>query len=149
MRQRMILLCGLIWLLLPLSLAAAEGMAYREYPLSASIMLDSEGRLSSEQALQLREGDFFRVELRTAGGTGYQWELKNDAPELAQVVYRATEPLDANAPIPLAGGKTRTIFIFRVASASVLSETLRFSLERSWETHVKPLQELTLTVTKL
>ena len=145
MKKHILGLLFLLILTLSCSMAAAEGMAYREYPISASIMVESSSTMHCSQSLELSPGDYFRVELFTAGGTGYQWTLTNEKPELVKIVYQHTGPVDVTQE--LAGGKTRTVFIFQVNPAVDTPETLQFALKRAWEKTVKPIQSLDISVT--
>ena len=121
-----------------------EGMAYREYPISATIMLEGSGEAQYAQTLTLKPGEYFRVELFAAGATGFQWICTPEKPELAKIVYQNTAPVDAYKN--MCGGKTKTVYIFRVNAGVNDQETLQFSLQRSWEKEIKPLQTLELTV---
>lgn len=145
MAKRILCLFLLLALTLSVSLVAAEGMAYREYPISATIMLEGCGNVQYEQTLDLKSGDYFRVELFAAGGTGYQWTLENENPELIKLVYQNSGPVDAAKNI--AGGKARTVFIFQATSSTNTPEVLHFALKRPWEKAEKPAQTMELSVT--
>jgi predicted secreted protein len=107
----------------------AQDMPGREPPIAVTVKADADDATGEGLTVDIKAGDFFRVELYAASGTGYEWELLTKDLRLVEVVnsYAAMETPD------LAGGKMRTVYILRAKPDTVGQETVVFSLRRSWQ----------------
>lgn len=132
----MVVFCGTV--------AAAEGMAYREYPISATVVVSGDGSASVSESVDVKKGDYFKVVLYAAGGTGYEWTLATQNPLLVEAVGNSTAPVDNTGK--LAGGKVRWVFYLKMKADATGQETLQFVLRRSWEKNVQPARSFDLTL---
>lgn len=109
-------------------MVSADGMARAETPIAMNIKVDA---VSEVLGFDIKAGEFFKVELYAAGGTGYEWVLLNKDLQLVEVMSRSTGPVTETPN--LVGGKMRTIYILQAKSGTAGQETVAFSLRRSWE----------------
>ncbi len=58
--------------------AAAEGMAYREIPVKMTVQVDGFNQGIVDMGIALQPGEVFRVELLSASGTGYLWQVEGE-----------------------------------------------------------------------
>ncbi len=124
--------------------ADAKGTTYREYPVSATIVVTEDGGTNVSESIEIKKGEYFKVVLYAAGGTGYDWALGTQNPLLAEFVEKSTAPV-AGAE-KLAGGKVRWIFVLKMKDDASGQETLQFVLRRSWEKNVPPARTFDLTL---
>lgn len=99
------------------------------------------------ETIEIVSGDYFKVVLHAAGGTGYSWVFKREGSGLVEVVADNVIPLSdqLNTP-PLAGGPVKWEYYFHAKPETIGQETLRFQLIRPWEKVKKPAQTFDLTV---
>lgn len=116
-----------MWVAAPTT-AAAEGMAYRELPVSATVRVDE--RDTTTVGVDIKPGECLRVELFAAGGTGYDWVIDNTTLQLLEVKYHTTGSVHSEG---LVGGPVRTVFILQAKEGVRGKETVVFSLRRPWE----------------
>ncbi|SMD12783.1 protease inhibitor I42 family protein [Sporomusa malonica] len=107
----------------------AEDMTVREPPIAMTVKADADDAASEGLAVDIKAGDFFKVELYAASGTGYDWELLNKALQLVKVEKRYSVMETPNLP----GGKMCTVYILQAKPDTVGQEPVVFSLRRSWE----------------
>ena len=124
--------------------AAAEGMAYREYPIGTTVIVAGDCAASASESIDVKKGDYFKVVLYAAGGTGYEWTLANQKPALAESVENSAAPVEGSEN--LAGGRVRWVFYLKVKPDASGQETLKFVLRRAWEKNVPPARNFDLTL---
>lgn len=108
----------------------AEDRAFQEEaPIAMTVKVDADDAASEGLAVDIKAGDFFKVELYAASGTGYDWEVLNKALQLVKVEKRYSVMETPDLP----GGKMCTVYILQAKPDTVGQETVGFSLRRSWE----------------
>lgn len=122
--------------------AAAEGMAYRENPVKLTVLVDGFDRGAVDMALTLQPGEIFRVELLSASGTGYAWNLSGEPRLVKATPVTAALPVDNG----LCGGSLRETYIM-AAGDKPGTETICFAFARPWETGIPAAKTLTISVT--
>lgn len=136
-------------LLITLAIAAttvsAEGKDSRDYLVSTTIVLIGDGGGKSAEAIPVKAGDYFKVVLYAAGGTGYEWVLENKDLKLVEAVDEFINPVDGAQNLP--GGQVRWVFYLQLKADALGQETLQFALKRPWEPKAEPAQVFGLTVT--
>lgn len=120
----------LFWVLAA-GMVSADGTARGEKPIAMNIKVDAEDAASEVLGFDIKAGEFFKVELYAAGGTGYEWVLLNKDLQLVKVVSSSTGPV-TDTP-NLLGGKIRTVYILQAKPHTAGQETVAFSLRRAWE----------------
>ena len=126
------------------TIAAAEGMAYREYPISATVVVTGDASTIAPESIDVKKGDYIKVVLYASGGTGYAWTLAAKNSLLAESVGEFTAPVEGTEK--LTGGKVRWVFYLKVKADASGQETLQFVLSRSWEKNVPPARSFDLTL---
>lgn len=125
---------------------AAEGMAYREE--RQAVLRQSECQAPEGAVVQdvwfeasplsklstkvtLGPGEYLRVVMACAGGTGYQWQITDSKVSFLETVKTQVLPFPKSEHI--AGGKVAYIFLFKASPAAVGDDHLTYALQRSWE----------------
>ena len=111
------------------AVVSAEDIAVREPPIAMTVKADADDTATEGLVVDIKAGDFFKVELYAASGTGYEWELLNKDLQLLEVENSYSVMETPN----LAGGKMRTVYILQAKPDTVGQETVVFSLRRSWQ----------------
>ncbi|MBP2637804.1 MAG: Chagasin family peptidase inhibitor [Firmicutes bacterium] len=112
------------------SVVLADDMAVKEEsPIAITVKADADDAVSEGLVVDIKAGDFFKVELYAASGTGYEWELINKALQLVKVEKRYSVMEMPNLP----GGKMCTVYILQAKPDTGGQETVAFSLRRSWQ----------------
>ena len=124
--------------------ASAEGMAYREYPISATVVVTADTNTNVSESIDVKNGDYIKVVLYASGGTGYAWTLATQNPLLVEAVGSSTAPVEGTEK--LAGGKVRWVYYLKMKAEASGQETLQFVLSRSWEKNVPPARSFDLTL---
>ena len=118
----------LIWGMAP-AVALAADMTVQEPPIAMTVKAAADDAASDGLVVDIKAGDFFKVELFAASGTGYEWELLNKALQLVNVENRYSVMETPN----LAGCKMRTVYILQAKPDTAGQEIIVFSLRRSWQ----------------
>lgn len=141
-QKNIVLTLSVLFLLyiMPVALAAQEGMAYREWPVKTVIRVTED---QTTQEVSLKPGEAVRVELVAAGGTGYAWELSDTIPSFIQPVYNSSAPISSGN---LAGGPVRTVYILQAGSPGQGSASVAFLLKRPWEKTEAPTRSFLLAI---
>ena len=124
-------------------MAAAQEKNTEECPVIVTVVVIGDSNMKVPEAIAAFPGDYFKVVLYAAGGTGYNWILDSDSLTSIEMVTNSTSPVSS---LPLAGGKARWEFYLRVKPETKGQETLHFHLSRSWEKNEKSDQVVDLTV---
>lgn len=111
------------------AVALAQDVPGREPPIAVTVKADADDAAGEGLTVDIKAGDFFKVELYAAGGTGYEWELLNKALKLVKVENSYSVAETPN----LAGGKMRTVYILQAKPGTAGQETVVFALRRSWQ----------------
>jgi len=118
----------LIWSMAPVVALAAD-VTVQEPPIAITVKASADNATSEGLVVDIKAGDFFKVELFAASGTGYEWELLNKALQLVKVENSYSVMETPN----LAGGKMLTVYILQAKPDTVGQEVIVFSLRRSWQ----------------
>jgi len=137
-----IMLMMLILVSISVGVASAEEKS-SDYPVSTAVVVVGNGRGEVPEALELESGDYFKVVLYAAGGTGYNWALDNESLKSIEVVANSSVPVNH---LPLAGGPVRWEFYLRLKPGATEPENLHFYLSRPWDKNQKPAQMFDLAV---
>jgi hypothetical protein len=78
--------------------------------------------------ITIHSGDSFQVQLDTAGGTGYLWQMVSPNLKMLSVVSSSKVQLIPNSP----GGMERTTFVLQSKPGVSGSESVLFSLRQTW-----------------
>lgn len=123
---------------------ALQGAAFaKEITPKVAVRIDGMGQGLTEVAVNLLPGEYIRVELTAASGTGYEWKLMEE-PKLARVEKSGPEQVypDKN----LSGGPNRVIYTLQAGEASG-TESLHFVLARPWEDNKLTVKKLSVNMT--
>ena len=104
----------------------------KEITPKVTIRVDGAGQDTVELAVNLLHGEYMRVELTAASGTGYEWKLVED-PRLTRITEKS-EPVQLSDDKNRPGGQYRITYTLQ-AGAESGNESIRFILVRSWETN--------------
>ncbi|MBP2656904.1 MAG: Chagasin family peptidase inhibitor [Firmicutes bacterium] len=99
-----------------------EEVKWCHYPISMTVMGNGDN-----QTVDVKAGNYFKVTLESAAGTGYRWELDNKNMVLVNAAEQNVASVDK---VFLPGGKVRWEFYYKVNPTASGQETLRFSLRR-------------------
>lgn len=125
MKKALIVLSLMLFITMPTAGAAPiEAVNGCQYPISMTVIAESD----SSQIINVKVGDYFKVTLEAAGGTGYSWQLDNKNMDFVEAVDKTVAPVNPN--LHLAGGKVRWEFYFRVKPDALGQDTLQFCLRR-------------------
>lgn len=138
------LLSAIIWItcLFPV-MAQAESLANREVPPTLTVQMDGAGRGVTEMGLKLHPGERLRVELTSAAGTGYEWQLAAKPDYLQVVAMLGPEPVSPDKM--LCGGPQRRSYVLQ-AGDSLGTETIRFILACPWIDKGQAVKTLAITI---
>jgi Predicted secreted protein len=143
-----ILVVFLLVLLGVTPLAASAEKEALDFPIVMTIVVvgDPSGGKAPED-IEVAPGDYFKVVLYAAGGTGYSWVLESQSPGTVEIAADHTVPVSSqlNGP-PLAGGMVKWEFYLHVKAEATGQETLHFTLSRPWEKNQKPARMFDLHV---
>ena len=123
-------------------IALAEGMSFRALSMQETVTVEGQNITTNDHRMEVKPGAYVRVELTAAGGTGYEWQLRNEELQTLEVSYKTSDPLEPGK----AGGPVKTVFIMKVKENARGEERLYFSLVRPWEKQGKEAKEFELTV---
>ena len=104
----------------------------KEITPKVTIRVDGAGQDTVELAVNLLHGEYFRVELMAASGTGYEWKLVED-PRLTRITDKS-EPVQLSADKNRPGGRYQITYTLQ-AGAESGNESIRFILVRSGDTN--------------
>ena len=124
--------------------ADAEGMAYREYPIAATVIIAGDCSESAAESIDVKRGEYFKVILYASGGTGYEWMVTDKNLSMVEVVNKSVAPVDSSTK--LVGGKVRWTFYLKMKDDVSGQETIPFVLKRAWEKNELPARKCELTV---
>ena len=123
--------------------ASAGEKKTNDYPVIATVVVVGDSSGNSPEAIKVKPGDYFKVVLYAAGGTGYGWMLDSKSLISIKAVADSVAPVNSQ---PLAGGKAKWEFCLRVKPEAAGQETLHFYLSRPWEKNGKPARVFDLNV---
>ncbi|MCE5286869.1 MAG: protease inhibitor I42 family protein [Pelosinus sp.] len=132
----------LVMLLTVIGAAAAEEQKADNYAVVKTVEVNGRSGEIASQEVTVKPGDYIKVNLYAAGGTGYDWQLDSDSADSIQAVSKDTAPVGDKY---LAGGPVRWEFVLLV-KPEAKPQTLHFALVRSWEKNKKPAQAFDLKV---
>jgi len=144
MKKKWISVFAMVAMMLFSAVVAAEGMAYREYPISATVVVTGDASTSAPESIDVKKGDYIKVVLYASGGTGYAWTLATQNPLLTEAVGNSSAPVEGTEK--LTGGKVKSVFYLKIKADASGQETLQFVLSRSWEKNVPPARSFDLTL---
>lgn len=129
-------------LLTVIGAAAAEEQKTDNYTVAKTIeVTDSSGEISSKE-VTVKPGDYIKINLYAAGGTGYGWQLDFYSADSIQEVSKNTVSVGDKH---LAGGPVRWEFVLLVKPEAE-AQTLHFALVRPWEKSEKPAKVFDLHI---
>ena len=130
--------------LLLLLVCAVQGVAVaKEISPKVTVRVDGMGQDAVEMAVNLSPGEYMRVELTAASGTGYEWKLEEE-PKFVRVDKTGPEPV--NPEKNLSGGPYRTVYTLQAGEAPG-TESIRFVLARPWEGNKAAAKSVSITMT--
>jgi len=112
--------------------------------LIAKVVVVGDSNEKFPEAIEVNTGDYFKVVLHAAGGTGYGWALDSESLKLIELV--SSNVAQVNSQSLLVGGKAIWEFYLRLKPEMTGQETIHFYLSRPWEKNEKPAQVFDLTV---
>jgi len=124
-------------------MASAEEKKTEDYPESVTVVVIGDSSVKAPEVITVFPGDYFKVVLYAAGGTGYCWMLDSDSLISIKMVANSSSPVSS---LTLAGGKVRWEFYLRVKPETTGQEILHFYLSRPWDKNEKSDQVVDLTV---
>jgi predicted secreted protein len=124
--------------------AAAEGMAYREYQIGTTVIIAGDCSESAAESIDVKRGEYIKVILYAAGGTGYEWVVTDKNLSMVEVVNNSVAPVDSSTK--LVGGKARWTFYLKMRDDASGQEVVPFALKRAWEKNEPPARKFELTV---
>lgn len=119
-----------IWSMVAVA-AAAEDTTSEEPIIAMTIKADASGAVSEVLPVAIKAGEFFKVQLSAASGTGYEWVLLNKDLRLIEVINRSTDPTTDPPDVP--GAKMCTVYILQAKPDTAGQETITFSLRQGWQ----------------
>lgn len=81
--------------------------------------------------VNVEPGEYVRVILVCAGGTGYEWQLTESKVSFLETVKSQVLAFPKSEQIT--GGKVAYIFLYKASAAATSTDRLAFVLYRSWE----------------
>ena len=119
-----------IWSMVAVA-AAAEDTTSQEPIIAMTIKADASGAVSEVLPVAIKAGEFFKVQLSAASGTGYEWVLLNKDLRLIEVINRSTDP--TTDPLDVPGAKMCTAYILQAKPDIAGQETITFCLRQGWK----------------
>jgi predicted secreted protein len=120
----------LIWCLFAGTTFANAATAEKPLPIAMNVKVTALNASSETLGFTIKPGEYFKVELYAAGGTGYEWVLVNKKLNLVKIASHFAGPEKTPA---LPGGIERTVFLLQAKPGTSGKETVTFSLRRVWE----------------
>lgn len=121
---------------------AAEAKA-PEVPVGALVVVTGDGEQGAEM-IEVKAGQYIKVSLFAAGGTGYSWTLAEPNLALIEPVGDQIEPVDPDSR--RVGGRMKWSYYLKVKESASGQEVLKFVLRRPWEKNTPPARSFELTV---
>ncbi|MBP2643240.1 MAG: Chagasin family peptidase inhibitor [Firmicutes bacterium] len=141
MKKIIIILSLIMCITLPGAASVKEVKNY-QYPISMTVIAPEDSSGGASQIIEVNTGDYFKVGLEAAGGTGYRWQLDDNNMDIVEFVDQTAAPVDPVFRMP--GSKIRWEFYFKVKPNVSGQQPLRFYLRRGLDEI--PVKEFLLTV---
>lgn len=143
MKQWMILVTLLFALTPGFSSAAAAPEKTPDFPVTMTVVVAGDCE-RGEESVEIKPGQFFKVDLYAAGGTGYAWTLVNSDFALLELAGDSAGPVDSDST--RTGGRVKWSYFLKVKEAASGQEVVKFALKRAWEKDAAPARSFDLTV---
>lgn len=135
---------AILILVLSLFPVFAQAAAATEDAAIVTVRIDGSGHDTVNLSIELNPGQSFRVELTSASGTGYLWQLVQE-PNLVSIADH-TDPAPATTGKPIPGTLQTEAYLFQAGSEPG-TETMQILLARPWEEQDMAVKTVNLTVT--
>ena len=144
MKKWMILATILAVLSLGSGLAiAAPPVKAPDFPVTMTVILAGDCD-RGEESIDIQRGQYFKVNLYAAGGTGYTWTLADHEFSLLELAGDSVEPVEPDSM--RAGGRVKWSYYLKVKDEAAGQEVIKFVLKRGWEKTASPARSFDLTV---
>ena len=98
----------LIMIIFTVGIASAGDKKPGDYPVNTTVVIIGDSSVNEPEAIEISPGEYLKVVLYAAGGTGYGWVLDSDSLTSIEVV--SSNVAQVNSQPLLVGGKARWDF---------------------------------------